>query len=52
MTKLAVAFHKSFVKEHKNEEFNNFKSLRHSYCSNLKIYKYLFNLPIILATFK
>ena len=52
MTKLAVAFRKSFVKEHKNGEFNNFKSLQHSYCSNLKIYKYLFSLLIILATLK
>jgi hypothetical protein len=52
MTKLAVAFHRSFVKEHKNGEFNNFRSLHHSYCINSKIHRYLFSLPIILATFK
>ena len=52
MTKLAVSFHKYFVKEHKNGEFNIFESLQRSYCINLKIYKYLFSLPIMLATFK
>jgi hypothetical protein len=36
MTKLAVAFRNSFVKAHKNGEFNNFKSLQHSYLYQLK----------------
>jgi hypothetical protein len=52
MKNFAFAFRYSFAKPHKNEKLNNVKSLQHTYNMDSKIYKYLYNLPIILEMLK